>query len=113
MNRKLYISKVIFFIAVLNSCIQSGCARQDNSGNDKQSPSEFMKLVTERPVPDLKTLAERSSPDRDYTDQNSITEAFYDILKLRDVGDNKAVPVLEQIIKDDNYKGRIHSYAAA
>lgn len=97
---------------MFNFCIQSGCRRQDDSENNKRPQSEFMKLIAGRPAADLEKLTERSSPNKNYTGQDTI-EAFYDILKLRDIGDNKAVPVLEQIIKDDNYKGRIHSYAAA
>jgi hypothetical protein len=102
MNTKFNTYKAILFFVILNFCLQNGCAKQ----------SEFMKLVEARPAPDLETLAERSSPEND-NDPNTTIEAFYDILKLRDIGDNKAVPVLEQIIKDDNYRGRIQSYAAA
>jgi len=113
MNLKCRIFKIISCITILNLIILSSCAKEDNSQNKEKSQSEFMKLVSQHPAPDIETLAERSSPNYDFTDQNSITEAFYDILKLRDIGDSKAIPVLEQIIKDDNYKGRIHSYSAA
>jgi hypothetical protein len=40
-------------------------------------------------------------------------ESFWDILKLRETGDQKAVPVLAEILADNAGTGRIHGYAAA
>lgn len=103
----------MFCIAIINFFILSSCARQDVLENNQQSQSDFMKLISERPVPDLETLAERSSPDKDYIDQNIPTEAFYDILKLRDIGDSKAVPVLKKIMSENINSTRTLGFAAA
>ncbi len=40
-------------------------------------------------------------------------EAFWDILMLREAGDQKAIPLLAEILADNAGTGRIHGYAAA
>lgn len=75
------------------------------------SPKTFTDIIIEHPMPNLEDLAERSKPS--ILDPNITQVSFYDLLKLRTVGTAKAVPILEQVTKDDNYTGRIHSFAAA
>jgi len=75
--------------------------------------TDYVELLAARPIPNLVNLAERSSPNYSGKDKDA-TEAFYDILKLREVGDANAIPVLEQILADHNANtGHIHGYAAA
>jgi hypothetical protein len=110
MNGK-YHTDLIMLLIIICVSMYFGCTNNDvRSETNKKPLTEFGKIIAQRPAPDLDTLAERSSPGHEGTDA---TEAFYDILKLRDVGNAKAVPVLEKIIEQDNYQGRIHSYAAA
>jgi len=78
-------------------------------GSDEE-PLSWSQRVADRPVPDLQTLRERSAPD---ATTEIAQEAFLDILKLREVPDERAVPVLDQIISDNVHTGRIHKYAAA
>jgi hypothetical protein len=110
MNGNPHIHKIFICIFIFSFYIQSGCENGDHSKDNEQPLSEFQRLIAERPVPNLETLAERSAPD--YSGEDA-TEAFYDILKLRDVGDNEAVPVLEKILSDHVNSTRIHGYAAA
>ena len=86
----------------------AGCGA-DKSGSQAET---FSKKVEARPAPDLSRLRKRSAPG---LRGNDTTEAFYDILKLRTIGDAKAVPVLEGIMADNfrSYSTRIHGYAAA
>jgi len=99
-------------IVIVVSCLLVGCTNNDNDSQPKdslpQSLTDFGKLIVSRPVPDLEDLAERSAPDRRGEDA---TEAFYDILKLRDIGAAKGVPVLEEIIATHTNSTRIHGYA--
>jgi len=67
-------------------------------------------ILAGRPAPDLSTLAERSRPGRAGED---VFEAYYDILKLRELADPSAVPVLEEILTDRSGSPHIHCYAAA
>ena len=57
MNKQLFISKLMFCFAIFYFFILSCHAQQEDSGSNKQSQSEFMKLVSNRPVPDIETLA--------------------------------------------------------
>ncbi len=84
-----------------------GCKKVD-TGNE--SPTEFDRLIANRPIPDLTRLAERSSPS--YSGEDA-TESFYDILKLREVADANAIPVLAKTLAKNVNTRRIHGYAAA
>jgi hypothetical protein len=99
---------------VIVSCLLVGCMNNENNSQPKesspQSLTDFGKLIVSRPAPDLEHLAERSAPGRRGEDA---TEAFFDILKLRDIGDARGVPVLETIIAAHANSTRIHGYAAA
>ncbi|MBN2183280.1 MAG: hypothetical protein JW715_15320 [Sedimentisphaerales bacterium] len=110
MNRNF--TSLFAFLFIVFGCIfwQFGCVGKDNSEAGEEPLTEFGRLLADRPAPDLQRLAERSSPE--YTGEDT-AEAFYDILKLRDIPDVNAIPVLEEILSQDNYKGRIHGYAAA
>ena len=74
------------------------------------SPTTFREILATRAAPDLRTLAERSDPNRTGP---GAKEAFYDILKLREIRDANAVPVLENILADHSSSHRIHRSAAA
>lgn len=76
----------------------------------KPERKSFRELGRERPVPDLEQLAERSAPGKRGQD---VSEAFYDILKLRETRDPNAVPVLQQILDAHVDSTRIHGFAAA
>lgn len=107
-------SIIVLFTAIVMAGSIVGC-RKDKSVTESKTPSsqpspEFGELVEARPIPDLARLAERSSPTYGSKDA---TEAFYDILKLREVGDAKAAGVLEQILAENVNTRRIHGYAAA
>lgn len=80
------------------------------AGCTNDAPDSYADLIASRPAPNLDTLAERSRPGQSHEIE---LEAFPDILKLREVGDASAVPVLEEIIVADAHSGRIHAYAAA
>ena len=110
MKTKSYTCKAVFLSAILTFCSQSSCGEREDSEKNTQSQGEYTKLLAKRPAPDLDTLAQRSNPE---STGGSGTDVFYDILKLRDIGNDKAVPVLEKILEDDNYSGRIHGFAAA
>ena len=69
----------------------------------------YRETLAARPRPDLTTLVQRSSPK---TEDKVSSEAFLDLLKIREIPDSKAVPLLERILIE-NPNGRIHHYAAA
>jgi len=73
-------------------------------------PQTIAELLATRPAPKLAGLAQRSHPDAKGPDA---TESFFDILKLRETGDQKAVPILAEILASNAGTGRIHGYAAA
>lgn len=108
MKRTLADSNIVLLAIIL--CIAMPGCSQKSGGQADEADTEFAKLLASRPVPDLERLAERSAPSRTGKDA---TEAFYDILKLRNVGGPKAVPVLERIMAENLYSTRIHGYAAA
>ncbi len=102
------IRKPISYGAVILVAVTLCTCMSAYSQSDEQT--EFAKLIAARPFPDLERLAERSAPN--YTGKD-VSEAFYDILKLREVGDTNAVPVLEKIMADNLYSTRIHGFAAS
>ncbi|MHC4478227.1 MAG: hypothetical protein ACYTEL_21525 [Planctomycetota bacterium] len=92
----------------------AGCRNDESApeaeGTSSQPSTGYRELIARRPDPDLARLAERSSPGYKGEDTG---ESFYDILKLRDIGDTKAVAVLERILVDHTDSTRIHGFAAA
>ena len=108
MKRTLAESYIVLLAIIL--CIHMLGCLQKSDGQADEADTEFAKMLASRPAPDPERLAERSAPS--YTGKDT-TDAFYDILKLRDVGGPKAVPVLEQIMADNLYSTRIHGFAAA
>jgi hypothetical protein len=110
MNRTFHTHFVILLTIIICVFIHIGCTSRDRQATDETSLKEFGKIIEQRPAPDLERLAERSAPGNEGKDA---TEAFYDILKLRDVGNAKAIPVLEKILSDHTNSTRIHGYAAA
>lgn len=76
----------------------------------KPERKSFRELIRKRPAPDLERLADRSAPGLRGEDTG---EAFYDILKLRETGDPRAVPVLQRILDAHVDSTRIHGFAAA
>jgi hypothetical protein len=69
----------------------------------------FEERLKDRTPVDLATLAARSVA-RDFDVSQG---AFYDILRLRTLGDASAVPVLRQILERDLVTGRVDGYMAA
>ncbi len=108
MNKKLPRRIIMLLIVIL--CITMPACSQKKGKQADEADTEFADLLAKRPAPDLERLAERSTPS--YTDGDA-TEAFYDILKLRNVGGPEAVPVLERIMAENLYSTRIHGFAAA
>ena len=81
----------------------------DSPGED-QPHKTFQEIIAARPAPDLSTLVVRSSPKNNGPDAS---EAFMDILKLRETPDPKSVPVLEKILIENLPTTRILGFAAA
>ncbi len=104
---------VVLVLASVVWYMTAGCGKDEcASGTDSSSPpgaTELGRLISARPVPDLGRLAQRCSPN--YRGHDA-TESFYDILKLREVGDANAVGVLEKILAENSGSTRIHGYAA-
>jgi hypothetical protein len=76
-----------------------------------EKPKTVRNVITTRPSPKLDGLAERSAPERLGDDAS---EAFWDILKIRDNPNPTAVPELTDVV-DRNAKAssnRIHRFAA-
>jgi hypothetical protein len=73
-------------------------------------PKTYTAILATRPAPDVATLARRSSPK---VAGEQAQESFWDLLKLRNVPDPKAVPALEQVLRENLPTTRIHGYAAA
>ena len=90
--------------------VPNGAGTQSAMQPAEGSPTTFREILATRPAPDLRTLAERSDPNRTGPDA---AEAFYDILKLREIRDANAVPVLEKILAGHPSSHRIHRFAAA
>lgn len=83
----------------------------DPAGNSPTNePKTFTARLATRSAPDLSTLATRSAPNAAGDDA---TDSFWDLLKLRDTGDAKAVPALGQVLRENLPTTRIHGYAAA
>lgn len=96
--------------ALLTIGVKAAAPRVAATDDPKPAAKSFAEIVKDRPPPDLAKLVARSSPKISGDDA---TESFYDILKLRDSKDEKAVPVLGQILDENLTSGRIHGYAAA
>jgi HEAT repeat protein len=76
----------------------------------RAKPDSYQGIIAARPAPELSTLVARSSPEDRGPDA---TESFWDLLKLREAPDPKAVPVLEKILVENLSSTRIHRFAAA
>jgi hypothetical protein len=115
-KRRLFSGGIIAIMTILyllTPCCSHKSAEEANESDLKKSSSSLTdsgKLPANQPASELERLAERSSPDYK---GNDTKDAFSDILKLRDVGDANAVPVLEKIMADNLDSTRIHGYAAA
>lgn len=106
-QRCYLLATLIGLVALLLSCDKPQDRPRRSSS---QTLGGFREMIAARPAPDLGRLAERSAPN--YTGGDTI-ESFYDVLKLRDVGEPDAVPVLEKILSDHAGSTRIHGFAAA
>ncbi|MBC8868226.1 MAG: hypothetical protein H8E44_02350 [Planctomycetes bacterium] len=85
---------------------------QPRVADDTERYPTIGERAAERAAPDLGQLVRRSKPWHDGEGADA-TDAFYDVLKLREVGNADAVPVLRQILLDNLQSGRIHGHAAA
>jgi hypothetical protein len=106
--------RLLPIIAVL-AC--AGLLRVSPLCADEVSPAEppaeqqtYQEILAARAAPDLDRLVERSLPDVSGPDA---TESFWDLLKLRELPDPKAVPVLEKVLVENLPTTRIHGFAAA
>lgn len=86
------------------------CLRVLLADDNPAKPQTYQEIIAARPAPDLTTLVRRSSPK---TQGKDATESFWDLLKLRETADVKAVPVLEKILVENGSWTRIHGFAAA
>lgn len=88
----------------------SARAVDDSPAETPVKPKTYQEILAARPAPDLTTLVERSSPENFGPES---TEAFWDILKTREIADPATVNVLEQILVENRRSPRIHKIAAA
>jgi hypothetical protein len=84
--------------------------KADNSSKTSRRPETFKEIIAAHPEPDLTDLVDRCKPQVDWEFSRL---SFYDLLKLRDVGNSDAVNVLEQVMEDNLFERRIHGFAAA
>src|SRR5687767_13565781 len=70
----------------------------------------YREIIDERQAPQIEGLAERASPEQE---GKTATEAFWDLLKLRDFPQAAAVPELVKILEAHDKSNRIHRFAAA
>jgi hypothetical protein len=70
----------------------------------------YREIIAQRQAPQIEGLAERASPEQK---AETATEAYWDLLKLRDYPDAAAVPELIKILAAHENSTRIHRFAAA
>jgi hypothetical protein len=70
----------------------------------------FRDIIDQRQPPRIEGLAERASPEQK---GDTATEAYWDLLKLRDYPQAAAVPELVEILEAHKNSNRIHRFAAA
>lgn len=103
----LSVSSVIIPVTVLFFCT---FGKADNSSKNSRRAETFTEIITAHPKPDLTDLVDRCKPGVDWEVSRL---SFYDLLKLRIVGNSDAVNVLEQVMEDNLFETRIHGFAAA
>jgi hypothetical protein len=81
-----------------------------NEGTAERKHKGYQEIIAARPAPDLATLAARAAPE---VSGDDATESFWDLLKLRETKDPKAVPTLEKVLIENIPTTRIHGFAAA
>jgi hypothetical protein len=91
--------------------VAAGCDAKgaDGTGSARR-PKRFAEALTTWPAPDVEHLADQTAPG--YKPKAG-EDTFRDILKLRETGDAKAVPVLAKIMLEKGYSGNIYGFAAA
>jgi len=82
----------------------AGCAGETEQA--KEAPKTFAEILATEVPGDQASLLELVASDTG-------TKGFYAILKLREVGDGRAVPVLEKVLARELPTTRIHGFAAA
>jgi len=75
-----------------------------------QKRPTFRETLRDWPAPDLAQLRQRCAPNVKWPESS---DSFSDILKLRDCGDERAVPMLQDVLAENFTNGRIHGFAAA
>jgi hypothetical protein len=103
----LSVLSVIIPVTVFVFCTFS---KADNSSKTSRQTETFTEIIAAHPEPDLTDLVDRCKPGVDWEVSRL---SFYDLLKLRDVGNSDAVNVLEQVMEDNLFETRIHGFAAA
>jgi hypothetical protein len=101
-------------IGLMSVCVPTAAdQREQKNAEPAATPADkrsYQEILAARTAPDLDRLAERCSPDLRGPDA---TESFWDLLKLREAPDPKAVPVLEKVLVENLPTTRIHGFAAA
>ncbi|NIP27177.1 MAG: hypothetical protein GWN67_22510 [Phycisphaerae bacterium] len=103
----LSILSVIIVVTILVFCSFS---KADNSSKTSRRAETFKEIIAAHPEPDLTDLVDRCKPGVDWEFSRL---SFYDLLKLRDVGNSDAVNILEKVMEDNLFQTRIHGFAAA
>jgi len=82
----------------------AACARETEQA--KEVPKTFGEIIAAEVPDDGASLLELAGSDTG-------TKGFYALLKLRDVGNNQAVPVLEKVLARESATTRTNGFAAA
>jgi len=97
------------FLPFLGLLLCAACQENAVPAETRAEKQTLQEILAARPAPDLTQLVARCSPDLRSPDS---TESFRDLLKLREIGDPKTVPVLEKVLVENLPTTRIHGFAA-
>jgi hypothetical protein len=112
MKKRRFISGLSLLSVIVPVTVFVFCtfSKADNSSKTSRRAETFTEIIAAHPEPDLTDLVDRCKSGVDWEVSRL---SFYDILKLRDVGNSDAVNVLEQVMEDNLFETRIHGFAAA
>ncbi|MGB2809140.1 MAG: hypothetical protein WBC22_15465 [Sedimentisphaerales bacterium] len=112
MKKRRFISVLSVLSVIIPVTVFVFCTfgKADNSSKTSKRAETFTEIIAAHPEPDLTDLVDRCKPGVDWEVSRP---SFYDLLKLRDVGNSEAVNVLEQVMENNLFGTRIHGFAAA
>ena len=112
MKKRRFISVLSVLSVIITVTVFIFCTfgKADNSSKTSRRPETFTEIIAAHPKPDLTDLVDRCQPGVDWEISRP---SFYDLLKLRDVGNSDAVNILEQVMENNLFGTRIHGFAAA